>query len=71
MSKVYTLDTATLTPGQPFPEIETIFVSVIDNPVIGYYWYILEVEFTAQTGTPTVAAAQLTQRSFTAQVVKA
>ena len=71
MSKVYTLDTATLTPGQPFPEIETIFASVIDSPPIGYYWYILEIEFDILSGTPEVAAAQLTQRSFTAQVVKA
>jgi hypothetical protein len=71
MEKVYTLDTATLTPGQPFPEVETIFASVIDSPPIGYYWYILEIEFDTLAGAAEVAAAQLTQRSFTAQVVKA
>jgi hypothetical protein len=71
MQKEYTLDTATVVPGQPFPEIETVFVNIIDSPVIGYYWYILEIEFDTLTGSPIIAASQLTQRSFTAQVVKA
>lgn len=70
-SKTYVLDTATLTPGQPFPSIETIFTSILDGPAPNYYWYILEINFETLTGTPIVAAAQFDQRSFSAQVIKA
>ena len=55
----------------------TVFTSVIDQPSFGYYWYILEVNFSLfnNTGTaypgnakPGIFTAKL--RSLTAQVVK-
>ena len=58
--------------------VETIFSNVIDTPGPGFYWYILEVEFTPLDGdievvTYNIGAAGLeTQapRGLTAQVVK-
>lgn len=49
---------------------ETIFTSIIDQPPQGYYWYILEVQFTNEGGHNVVTNCLLTNRSFTAQVVK-
>jgi hypothetical protein len=49
---------------------ETIFTSIIDQPGIGYYQYILEVEFSDNSGGNIVTNALLTQRSFSAQVFK-
>jgi hypothetical protein len=63
----------TLSPsGAPVPNIdtETIFTSIIDQPGIGYYQYILEVEFSDNSGGNIVTNALLTQRSFSAQVFK-
>jgi hypothetical protein len=51
-------------------DIETIFTSIIDTPGIGYYQYILEVEFSDNSGGNIVTNALLTQRSFSAQVFK-
>lgn len=50
--------------------VETIFTSIIDQPGVGYYQYILEVEFTDNSGGNIVTNAILTQRSFSAQVFK-
>jgi hypothetical protein len=55
-----------------------IFVNVIDNPSIGYYWYILEFQpegTVAGLLDPLVDTYPLTMktsglRSFTAQVIK-
>jgi hypothetical protein len=54
----------------PSNDIETIFTSIIDQPGIGYYQYILEVEFSDNSGGNIVTNALLTQRSFSAQVFK-
>jgi hypothetical protein len=51
-------------------EQETIFTSIIDQPGVGYYQYILEVEFSDNSGGNIVTNAILTQRSFSAQVFK-
>jgi hypothetical protein len=51
-------------------EQETIFTSIIDAPGVGYYQYILEVEFSDNSGGNIVTNAILTQRSFSAQVFK-
>lgn len=52
--------------------IETIFTGISDNPVPGYYWYIMEVNFysIASTGPIYIHTSELGYRSFTAQVVK-
>jgi len=64
--KEYLLSTASSTSNL----VETIFTSIIDQPGIGYYQYILEVEFTDNSGGNIVTNAILTQRSFSAQVFK-
>lgn len=51
-------------------EQETIFTSIIDQPGVGYYQYILEVEFVDNSGGNIVTNAIMTQRSFSAQVFK-
>ena len=51
-------------------QVETIFVSILDAPKPAYYWYIMEVEFVDNAGGQIVTSNILTQRSFTAQVVK-
>jgi len=51
-------------------DVETIFTSIIDQPGVGYYQYILEVEFDDNSGNNIVTNVLLTQRSFSAQVFK-
>ena len=50
--------------------LETIFTSVIDAPVPGFYRYILEVYFETVNGDIQVTQDDLSLRSITAQVVK-
>ena len=57
--------------------VETIFTAIIDQPTIGYYWYILEVQYKNMDwdGTGSLPAFQVTnsvftQRGLSAQVVK-
>jgi hypothetical protein len=64
--KEYLISTALLADT----DVETIFTSIIDEPGIGYYQYILEVEFSDNSGGNIVTNALLTQRSFSAQVFK-
>jgi len=54
----------------PSNDIETIFTTIIDEPGVGYYQYILEVEFSDNSGGNIVTNMLLTQRSFSAQVFK-
>jgi hypothetical protein len=49
---------------------ETIFTSIQDTPVPGYYWYILELTFGTGSGPVIVTNVILNQRSFSAQLVK-
>ena len=51
-------------------DVETIFTTIIDEPGVGYYQYILEVEFNDNSGGNIVTNMLLTQRSFSAQVFK-
>ena len=51
-------------------DVETIFTTIIDEPGVGYYQYILEVEFSDNSGGNIVTNVLLTQRSFSAQVFK-
>lgn len=69
----------TLTGSGDLDNIETIFTAIIDNPPIGYYWYILEVQYKNLdwSGSPAfplpafqITQADLTQRGLSAQVVK-
>jgi len=67
----------TLTGSGDIDNNETIFTAIIDNPPIGYYWYILEVQYKNMDwdGTLPLPAFQVTQSDFTqrglsAQVVK-
>jgi hypothetical protein len=56
------------------PELETVFTTVVDQPVPGYYWYILEVvyEYPNVGGVEVqVLTAETNLRSLSAQVVKA
>jgi hypothetical protein len=50
-------------------EIESIFSTAVDNPTPGYYWYIVEAEFSA-TGNLSVSQSTLGVRSISTQVVK-
>lgn len=51
--------------------IETIFSPIIDEPQIGYYWYILEVRFSVTNGGDLqITENKLGLRSLLAQVVK-
>jgi hypothetical protein len=51
---------------------ETFLNGVIDNPGTGFYWYILEVTYTAISGGGTVYITQndMGYRSLTAKVIK-
>jgi hypothetical protein len=49
---------------------ESIFTSILDTPVPGYYWYILELRFRSNSGPVIVTNVILNQRSFSAQLVK-
>jgi hypothetical protein len=51
-------------------EQETFFINFIDQPVPGYYWYILEVMYTDNAGSQIVTNSVLGLRSFSAQVLK-
>ena len=51
-------------------EVETFFINFIDQPVPGYYWYILEVTYSSNSGGQIVTNSVLGLRSFSAQVLK-
>ena len=59
-----------LTGTGSLPEVETIFTTVIDNPVPKYYWYILELQFETTAGDLQVDQCKFNLRSLSAQVVK-
>jgi hypothetical protein len=42
------------------PYIDTVFASAIDNPGLGYYWYILEVAFAVNSGESTYVGTDST-----------
>ena len=52
------------------PLQETIFTTLLDEPDPGYYWYILEVEFTSAGGNAGPTSCEFGLRSLAAQVVK-
>jgi hypothetical protein len=60
-----------------YQPIETIFSNVIDNPGLGYYWYIMEIMITPVSGNMQVfeidtgiGSGILVPRGLTAQLVK-
>lgn len=63
-----------LTVDGTLPLVETVFATIIDTPVIGYYWYILEVGFrgggTSNRQYMRVSSSELRLRCLSAQVVK-
>ena len=64
-----TYPTLSVTGSGTLPIIDTIFSTIIDQPVAGYYWYILEIEFIV-TGDIIIESAEFGLRSLSAQVVK-
>lgn len=52
------------------PPIETVFSSVLDQPTLGYYWYIIEIEIDVTKGDVVFTQSKLTNRSISVQVVK-
>ena len=48
----------------------TVFGTVVDNPPIGYYWYILELRFDRTGGDLEITQCETGLRSLSAQVVK-
>lgn len=52
------------------PIIETVFATIIDSPGPGFYWYILEVQFTTTNGLLHVTQDQFKLRDLSCQVVK-
>jgi len=52
-------------------EIETTFTAVIDQPAIGYYWYIVELEVDSLGGDAVITQVEFGYRTLSAQVVKA
>ena len=50
-------------------EIETIFSTLVDTPIPGYYWYILEVQYDS-TGDLEAKQSTVSVRSISTQVVK-
>ena len=51
-------------------EYENIFTTVIDIPLIGYYWYTIDIAFNTIEGDCVVTKNTLGLRSLTTQVVK-
>ena len=66
--KVYTFDGLSGTGTLPLNDC--IFSTFIDQPVPGFYWYILEVKFRSIVGDLQVTDSLFGLRSLTAQVVK-
>lgn len=75
----FQVDPGTGTIPPPFPAgdyrigtepIDTIFTAVIDQPDIGYYWYLIEVEIEVLGGDVVITQNELSNRSLSAQVVK-
>ena len=50
-------------------EIDTIFSTLVDTPIPGYYWYILEVQYDS-TGDLEAKQSTVSVRSISTQVVK-
>jgi hypothetical protein len=49
---------------------ETVFTTILDEPNIGYYWYILDVAFEFTSGSGDVTYSKMGLRGLSAQVVK-
>jgi hypothetical protein len=65
-----TLTVTGLTGSTPNIQQETIFTNIIDQPPLGYYLYVVELQWYALTGDITIDACDLNVRSISAQVVK-
>lgn len=52
------------------PEVDAIFTSIIDQPVAGFYWYIIEVQFNSDPYGAEVTSSRQRLRALTVQVVK-
>lgn len=59
-----------LTGTGTLPIVETVFATIIDRPVPGFYWYILEVKFANTNGLLYVTSDEFRLRDLSAQVVK-
>jgi len=70
LDEVVAFKTKTISTAVPLEPQETIFTSIQDTPVPGYYWYILELTFGTGSGPVIVTNVILNQRSFSAQLVK-
>lgn len=66
-------DTTTINPDVQNGNIsfgETIFASVVDSPPIGYYAYVLDLEYEPQTGDPVLEYVYGENIGITAAVIK-
>jgi hypothetical protein len=59
-----------LTGATPTITQETIFTNIIDTPPLGYYLYVIELQWYALTGSFTIGSTNMNVRSISAQVVK-
>lgn len=65
-----TLTVTGLTGSTPTITQETIFTNIIDQPDLGYYLYVIELQWYALTGAFTIDSGSMNVRSISAQVVK-
>lgn len=49
---------------------ESIFVTIIDTPPIGYYWYVVDLAYNGSTSTMQIVVNDIGLRSLSTQVVK-
>jgi len=68
--RTYTLDSIAAGTGSTLSEIDTIFVSVIDDPDPGLIRYILEIQVETTVGDLVITECEFGHRSLTCQVIK-
>jgi hypothetical protein len=68
--RTYTLDSIAAGTGSVLPEIDTVFVSVIDDPDPGLIRYILEIQVETTVGDLVITECEFGHRSLTCQVIK-
>jgi len=64
------VEVTSVSPPNGTVALDNIFVNIIDSPGIGFYWYVIELQFYPAASTAEVTSIKLGERSFTAQVIK-
>ena len=65
-----TLTVTGVTASTPTISQETIFTGIIDQPDLGYYLYVVELQWYTLSGDITIDSGNMNVRSISAQVVK-